>query len=582
MGVFQEWVDSFKPAETAGFGKDPSYGGEFDEEMDKKPEVLGDGEFANAITTVQTEDGGIAYVPEKTHLKRRLEGRHIQFIALGGGIGTGLFIGSASSLNTAGPAFLIVDFLIMGIMLVFVIFALGELACVLPVSGAFATYASRFVDPAWGFAMGWNYYLQWLIVTPLEFVAAALVITFWDPDQKVSPGIWIMIFFLVLTAVNLFGVRGYAEFEFVATFVKVITVIGLIFALIVIDCGGVVGGPSYMGTHTWWDPGAINNGFKGFCTVFTGAAFAFNGSELVGLAAAETKEPRKVLPKAAKQIVFRIVVFNLLSLFLVSLIVPYDDDRLTDARHPYDPRTSPFVIALEIGKVKALAHIVNAVIIISTLSVANSGIYAGSRTMLSLAEQGFAPKFFKYVDREGRPLPATALSLAFGALAFLVYSSDEGTVFSWLLQISGLSGIFTWGSVCLCHIRFRQVWAMQGHSLRELPWASPLGVYGSWAGLALNIMVIAANVYIGAFPIGEGDESPNDRAYDFFNANISLVVLLAFFLGYKLIFRTRYVRLEEMDIHTGRRDPVSEEVLEQERAEARARPLWKKILRAIF
>ncbi|WFD03796.1 hypothetical protein MOBT1_002490 [Malassezia obtusa] len=581
MGIFQNWVDGFKPAETADFGKDPSYGGEFDEHFDKKPEILGDEEYANAARTVDTPDGGVAYVPEKTPLKRRLDGRHIQFIALGGGIGTGLFIGSAASLTTAGPAFMIVDFLIMGVMLMCVIYALGELACVLPVSGAFSTYASRFIDPAWGFAVGWNYYLQWLIVTPLEFTAAAIVIGFWDPEQKVPIGIWIMIFFLVITFINMFGVRGYAEFEFIATFIKLFTVIGLIITLIVIDCGGVVGGPGYLGTHTWWDPGAINNGFKGFCTVFTTAAFAFSGSELVGLAAAETKQPRKVLPKAAKQIVLRIIFFYVLSLFLVSLIVPFNDPRLTSG-HNYDPHTSPFVIALKIGRVKVLPHIVNAVIIISTLSVANSGVYASSRTLLALAEQGFAPRLFKYVDREGRPLIAVAISLLFGVLAFLVYSSNEGVVFSWLLQISGLAAIFTWGSICMCHVRFRAAWKKQGNSLSELPWASPLGVYGSFLGLFLNVLVIAANIYIGAFDLDEAKESPNERAYNFFNSNISLVVILFFFLCYKLIKRTRIVRLMDMDIHTGRRDPVSVEVLEQERAEARARPFWKRMISTVF
>ncbi|WFD44715.1 hypothetical protein MPSI1_003385 [Malassezia psittaci] len=583
MGFIQKWADGFKPAETSGFGRDPSYGGEFDEQVDQKPEVLGDGEFANAITTVQTADGGVAYVPEKTPLKRRLDGRHIQFIALGGGIGTGLFIGSASSLSTAGPAFLIVDFIIMGLMLMCVIFALGELACVLPVSGAFSTYASRFVDPAWGFAAGWNYYLQWLIVAPLEFTAATIVIKFWDKNEVVPKGVWVTIFILVITTINLFGVRGYAEFEFVATFIKVITVIGLIFALIVIDCGGVVGGPGYIGAHVWHDPGAITNGFKGFCTVFTNAAFAFAGSELVGLAAAETKTPRKVLPKAARQIVFRIVIFYVLSLFLVSLIVPYDDPRLTsETGQSYDPNTSPFVIALQIGRIKGLPHIVNAVIIISTLSVANSAVYASSRTLLALAEQNFAPRIFRFVDREGRPLPATILSLLFCLLAFLIYSASEGTIFGWMLQISGLSTIFTWANVCISHIRFRMAWKHQGHTLRELPWASPLGIIGSVVGLVMNIIVIAANIYVGAAPIGEGEESPKDRAYDFFNANISLLVLIFSFICYKLIMRTRFVRLEDIDIHTGRRDPVSEEVLEQERAEARARPLWKKIVRSVF
>ncbi|SHO76501.1 Similar to S.cerevisiae protein GAP1 (General amino acid permease) [Malassezia sympodialis ATCC 42132] len=579
MGIFSSWADSFKRADTQ-FGADPDYASEFVKEGGDKA-VLGNEDYANATSLVHTDNGGIAVVPEKSALKRNLHNRHIQFIALGGGIGTGLFIGSGSELATGGPGSLIINFLIVGVMIMCVVFSLGELASTLPVSGAFSAYASRFVDPAWGFAVGWNYYLQWLIVMPLEFTAAAIVIQFWDPDQKVPPGIWIMIFFLVITAINLFGVRGYAEFEFFATALKVITVLGLIITLICIDCGGT---PSnkYLGTGTWHNPGAFNAGFKGFCSSFTGVAFAFAGTELVGLASAETAEPRKVLPKACQQVVIRIVLFYILSLLLVTFVVPYNDPRLTNGHGHYDPHTSPFVIALRIGQIKVLPHIVNAVIIVSTLSVANSSVYASSRTMLSLAEQGFAPSLFKYVDRAGRPLPAVIVSLAFGLLAFLIYASNEGTIFSWMLSISGLSAIFAWGSICLCHIRFRAAWKYQGLTLRQLSWASPLGTIGSYIGLSLCILVVIATFYVSAFPIGEASMNGNDRAENFFNGMISLVIVIVFGLVYKLFARTRFVRLGEMDIHTGRRESVGDEVLEQEQAEKRAQPMWKRVLGTIF
>ncbi|WFD18465.1 hypothetical protein MCAP1_000668 [Malassezia caprae] len=579
MSFISSWFDSFKRADTQ-FGADPDYASEYVKEGGEKP-VLGNEDYANATTLVQTADGGIAVVPEKSALKRNLHNRHIQFIALGGGIGTGLFIGSGSELATGGPGSLIINFLIVAVMIVCVVFSLGELASALPVSGAFSAYASRFVDPAWGFSMGWNYYLQWLIVMPLEFTAAAIVIQYWDPDQKVSPGVWIVIFFVVITTINIFGVRGYAEFEFAATALKVITVIGLIITLICIDCGGT---PSnkYLGTGTWHNPGAFNAGFKGFCSSFTGVAFAFAGTELVGLASAETAEPRKVLPKACQQVVIRIVLFYILSLLLVTFVVPYTDPRLTNGSGTYDPHTSPFIIALNIGQIKVLPHIVNAIIILSTLSVANSSVYAGSRTMLSLAEQGFAPSLFKYVDRAGRPLPAVILSLAFGLLAFLIYASNEGTIFSWMLSISGLSAVFAWGSICFCHIRFRAAWKYQGLSLRELPWTSPLGMVGAYTGLFLCILVIIATFYASAFPIGEGKENGNERAEDFFNGMISLVVVIVFGLAWKLIARTRFVRIGEMDIYTGRREAVSDEVLEQEQAEKRAKPTWKRILAMIF
>ncbi|WFD18464.1 hypothetical protein MCAP1_000667 [Malassezia caprae] len=429
------WLDSFKRAET-GIGKEPAFGGDPSETGGEKKQPLGKDEFANTTVAVKTEDGGIIAVPEETSLKRSLKGRHIQFIALGGSIGTGLFVGSGSNLSTGGPGSIIVAYLIVAVMIIPVIFALGELAAVLPVTGAFSTYATRFIDPSWGFAMGWNYFLQWLVSFPLEATAATILITFWDQDEKVPKAVWIIVFWLIIAFINLFGARGYGEFEFVATAIKVLGIVGFIICAIVIDCGGSPSG-TYLGARGWHTTDAFLYGFKGFCSVFITAAFAFSGTELVGLAAAETANPRKEIPKACKQVLFRVLLFYILSLFLITLIVPADDPRLQGSSN--DARASPFVIAIQIGQINALPQIFNAVILLSALSVGNASVYGGSRTLLSLAEQGMAPKIFRYVDRAGRPLPAVLLCLAFGFLGFLIYGSNSNTVFNWLLSISGLS-----------------------------------------------------------------------------------------------------------------------------------------------
>ncbi|WFD00650.1 hypothetical protein MYAM1_003401 [Malassezia yamatoensis] len=582
MGVFKNWVDSFKPG-VEGFGKESTYAIE-PELQNKNPdatgekEALGKDEYSNATVAVQTDDGGVAFVPEKTGLKRSLGGRHIQFIALGGSIGTGLFIGSGSNLALGGPGSLMLGFIIVAIMIITTVFALGELAAVLPVTGAFSTYATRFIDPSWGFAMGWNYWLQWLVSLPLELTAAAIIITLWDTDVVVPQGVWIAIGLLIIILINFCGVRGYGEFEFVASFLKVIGCIGFIICAIVIDCGGTSSG-YYMGAQGWHQPsGAFKNGFKGFCSVFITAAFAFAGTELVGLAAAETANPRKQLPKACKQVVFRVLLFYILSLFMITLIVSPDMDELNGTGQSNDPRASPFVIAIQMGGIRYLPKIFNAVILISSLSVGNASVYGASRTLLALAEQGLAPKFFRYIDRQGRPIPAVIVSLLFGLLGFLIYSSDPSTVFNWLLAISGLAAIFTWASVCLSHIRFRRAWKLQGNTLDMLPWASPLGEWGSIVGLVMNIIVVIASFYAGAFPIDEGEMSAQERADSFFNYMLSLPVAIVFFLGHKIYSRSRYVRLSEIDIHTGRRDPVSLEVLDQERAEDRAKPFYLKIV----
>ncbi|PKI83347.1 hypothetical protein MVES1_002932 [Malassezia vespertilionis] len=587
MGFLKSWLDGFKPAVNVAYGTEPSYADTDGISTYEKASVLGRDEFANTAVAVKTENNGVAFVPEKTALKRNLAGRHIQFIALGGSIGTGLFIGSGSAYAEGGPGSLMIAFLVIAVMLVTTVFALGELAAVLPVSGAFSTYSTRFVDPSWGVAMGWNYWLQWLVALPLELTAATIIIQFWDSEEVVPKGVWIAIGLLIIIAINLFGVRGYGEFEFIASLLKVIGCIGFIICAIVIDCGGTPGTPGsegYLGARGWHVPGygAFVNGFKGFCSIFITAAFAFSGTELVGLAAAETSNPRKQLPKAAKQVLFRVLIFYILSLFMITLIVPPNMQELNGSGDGNDPRASPFVIAIQIGGIKALPQIFNAVILISALSVANASVYGASRTLLALAEQGGAPPIFKYVDREGRPLPAVIVSLLFGLLGFLIYYASQSTVFDWLLAISGLSSIFAWASTCLAHIRFRKAWKLEGNPLSLLPWASPLGELGSWVGLSLNIIVVCAAFYEAAFPIGESEMNASDRANAFFQSMISLPIVLVFFLLHKLISRSRYVRLNEIDIHTGRRDPVSLEVLEEERAEERAKPLFWKIFDAIF
>ena len=583
MGAFQNWKDSFKPAEK-GYGHDTTYGGDFPEHMGDKPEVLGDMEYTNTAKAVEMGDGHVEFMPQESALKRRLQSRHVQFIALGGSIGTGLFIGSGQKLATAGPASLLIDFIIVGIMLMCVVFALGELATILPVSGAFSAYSTRFVDPAWGFAMGWSYWLQWIVVMPLEFTAATIVLKFWDdyphPALNCPKGVWIVIFLAIIVFINLFGVRGYGEAEFVISLIKIITVIGFIIACIVISVGGGLNN-HYYGAHYWHDPGAFNNAFKGFCSVFPNAAFAFAGTELVGLAAAETAEPRKMIPKACKQVIVRLMLLYLVPLFLITLLLRYNDKSLVGSSS-YDPNASPFVLVFKETGVRAVPHIVNVVIVLSTLSVANSSVFGSSRTLLALAEQGLAPKFFRYVDREGRPLPAVVVSLLFGCLAFLIYAKNEGTIFDWLVDISSLALIFTWGSTCLAHIRFRMAWKRRGRTLRQIPWTSPLGVTGSMVGFALNVLVVVANFYISAFPIDEGSKNSNDRADSFFEGMISLVIALVLFIGWKIYKRTRVVKLDEMDLDTGRREEVSDELLEQERFEFRARPWHQRVFYSIF
>ncbi|KAL2414846.1 General amino-acid permease GAP2 [Exophiala dermatitidis] len=517
--------------------------------------------------------------PAQPALAMKLKSRHLQMIAIGGSIGTGLFVGSGSALATGGPASLIIAYGLIGVMLFCTVQALGELAVAFPVPGAFSVYASRFLDPAWGFAMGWNYALQWLVTLPLEIVAASLTLEFWPGTRDTNSAAWVTIFLFVIIVINFFGVRGYGEAEFLFSIIKVVAVIGFIILGIIINTGGVPGdNRGYIGAHYWYDPGAFNAGFKGLCSVFVTAAFSFSGTELVGLAAAETENPRTSLPTAVKQVFWRIALFYLVSLTIVGVLVPYNEPDLLNGSSSSDANASPFVIAVRNAGIDAVPSIMNVVILIAVLSVGNSSVYGSSRTLAALADMGQAPRILGYVDRAGRPLVAIIVSSLIGFLCYIVAAGPDTTTeaFNWMIAISGLSSIFTWASICLCHIRFRRAWRLAGHTLDELAFKSQATVYGSWLGLIMNLLILAAQFWTGFAPIGYADMSARDRVKSFFEVYLAAPIVIVMYLAYKIIRRTRVRRARQIDVHSGRRELNLKEILEEERRIQATWPRWKK------
>lgn len=492
------------------------------------------------------EQGDHGIVVKANPLSRELKGRHMQMIAIGGAIGAGLFVGSGGALETGGPGSLVLGYIIIGSMLLCTVQALGELAVLFPVNGAFFTYIVRFVDPSLGFAVGWDYAIGWLTVLPFELTAAGITIRFWREDINI--GVWIAVFLFLLCVIQIFGVRGYGEVEFILSTIKIMGCAGFIILAIIIDCGGV-GNQGYLGAKYWHNPGAFNNGFKGFCSVFVVAAFAFGGTELVGLAAAEAANPRKSLPQATKQVFWRISFFYILSLFLLGLIVPSDNPNLLNSSGA-NSKYSPFVIAIRLAGIKALPSIFNVIITISVISVANSCTFGSTRTMQALAERGMGPAFLAHVDKHGRPIWGVAIQLLFGLLAFIGEAKNASTVFNWLLSLSGLSYFFVWGCICLAHIRFRSAWKAQGHVKAELPYEAIFGVVGSWYGFLLNILCMIATFYTALYPVGG---KPDPQA--FFQSYLAGPIIVALFIGWKLYSRiwSWYVPAHEMDITSGRR-----------------------------
>ncbi|KAH7130842.1 amino acid permease/ SLC12A domain-containing protein [Dactylonectria macrodidyma] len=520
-------------------------------------------------------------------LARELKGRHLQMIAFGGAIavadgpmGTGLFVVSGSSLYKGGPASVLCSYLFIGALQYCTMQSLCELCIIFPIAGSFSAFSTRFLDPSWGFAMGWNYCFQWLLALPLELIAAAYTITYWN--EHLNKAIFITIFLLAILAINLVGIKAYGEAEFIFSIIKITAVIGFILLAIVINIGGRPES-GYIGSQYWRNPGPFNNGLKGFSSCLVTSAFSFAGTELIGLAAAETANPRKSFPAAIKQVFWRIAIFYIVAILLVGLLIPSNEPRLINGKNNADASASPFVIAIESAGTTILSSVMNAVILIAVISVGNSAVFGSSRTLAALAEQSHAPQIFAYVDKQGRPLMAILFAALVGMMAYLAELKVYDNILHWLISISTLSTVFTWASISLCHIRFRKAWAYASYPLEKLPFRSSVGVIGSWFAFVGYVLVLLSQIWLAISPIETPglDTSPSGRVKIFFLRAMTIPIVLICYISHKIWLRTRVIRAHEMDVDTGRRHYRVHIINEQERDERRGWPLWKKIYRTL-
>ncbi|KAJ9637398.1 hypothetical protein H2204_004822 [Knufia peltigerae] len=496
---------------------------------------------------------------DQNRLHRSLQGRHMQMIAIGGAIGAGLFVGSGSAFQTGGPASVFLGFLLIGKSYVsfFMMQGLAELSVMYPVNGAFTMYICRFVDPSFGFACGWEYAISWMTTLPFELSAACNIIHFWPGSEGINNTAWIIPLLAALVAIQIFGVRGYGEVEFVISLIKIIACIGFMILSIIINVGGVpTDHRGYIGGRYWNDPySAFLNGFHGFCGVFVTAAFAYTGTELAGLAAAEAANPEKEIPRASKQVVWRLAIFYVVNLLLVGLIVPANSPLYQSEGS--ESRHSPFVIAIQLAGIKVLPSIFNAVILIAVMSVANSATYGSTRTIQALAANGMGPKILAYVDKKGRPVSVVILQLLFGCLAFINLAKDGGVIFSWLLSLTGLTVLFVYSGIAIAHIRFRAAWKANGHGLDELPFKAVFGIWGSYLCLLIAVIGLVGQFYVALYPVG----GPNLDATTFFKLYLAGPLLVFLYLLWKVYSwfsrpsdRPFFIRLEDIDIYTGMRE----------------------------
>ncbi|KAG8690036.1 hypothetical protein FRC09_012166, partial [Ceratobasidium sp. 395] len=376
-----------------------------------------------------TEGSGKDLPQDGVH--RRLKARHLAMIALGGTIGTGLFVGSGGALAKGGPVGALLGYFIMGIVVYAVMIALGEMATLFPVSGGFVHYASRFIDPAVGFALGINYWYCYGIALPVELTAAAIVIQYWNTSINVAA--WITIQYVLVLIINFLGVRWYGEFEFWFSAIKITTIVGLIILGIAIDCGAGPASTGYIGFRYWKDPGpfnqiAIHHGadvipgawgrFLAFWGVFIQAAFSFIGTEIIAITVGEAENPQRNVPKAIRRVFWRILIFYVIGIFIIGLLVPYNSEQLLN-NSGNNASASPFVIAIKTAGIKGLPSVINAVILISAWSAGNSDLYASSRTLYALALAGQAPAFLKKCTKGGLPVWSVFVTALFGLLTYM-------------------------------------------------------------------------------------------------------------------------------------------------------------------
>lgn len=472
-------------------------------------------------TTVDNESG----------LKRKLDSRLLNMIAIGGSVGTGIFLASGNAIYVAGPGGTMLAYLLTGIMVYFLMTSLGEMAAFMPSTGSFYIYATQFVDPALGYALGWNYWFNWAITVASEISAASLVVHFWYPES--GSLMWSLLFFSVFVGFNALSARGFGEVEYWFSFIKVTAIIVFITAGIAIIVG--LTHHQTVGFKYWTMGDAPFHG--GWLTVFSAfmvAGFSFQGTELIGIAAGESKNPRENIPRAIRQVFWRILLFFVLSIFVISLLVPYTSPQLLSS----NVTMSPFTLIFEKIGVTFAASIMNAVILIAILSAGNSGMYAATRMLWYLAKENHVPSIFAKINKRGVPIFALGATAMIAMLAFLSSLYGNGTVYFWLLNASSLSGFIAWIGIAISHYRFRKAYVKQGLDLKELPYLAKGYPFAPLIAFALCVIIIGGQNY-KAFLSDKIDWSGIIVSY------LSLPVFLSFWLGYKFIKKTKMVKLAE-------------------------------------
>lgn len=476
------------------------------------------------------------YIPDdNTNLKRELKPRHTSFLSLAGIIGPGILVGASLALKN-GPLSLLLGFSIIGIVAMIMMQSLIVLIMNYPTGGVFSSLGCRVVDPAYGGVVGWCYFIVFVTVLANEYNTTAALLQFWGPQVPLYG--YILMFWVAFLGFQFLGVGVFGEAEFWLASLKIIGIFAFYIFSIVYMSGGIKGQPAF-GFHYWNDPGALANGFKSVVATFVYASTFYSGSEIPAIAAAESKDPRS-LPSVVRNTVFRIIFIYIGIAIFYGATVPYNDETLNANTKALQ---SPMSIAIKRAGWNGGAHLINAFIIVTCISAINSSIFIGSRTLLHLANEGQAPKILKTVNKHGVPYFAVILTNAFGLISLMNISTGAANAYNYIVNISGVAVFIVWGSVCFYHIRFRQAWAAQGRDANDLTHKGLWYPYLPIAGMTLNIFLALIQGWSYFKPF---------QAKDWVDSYILLPFSVVLFFVLKIVNKTKWVKLHEADLDTGR------------------------------
>lgn len=432
--------------------------------------------------------------------------------------------------------------------------SLGEMSTWLPLPGAIPQFCARYVDDSMGFAVGWNNWYSYSLTLCAEISAASTVIQFWNGAVHINVAAWISLIIVIVVCLNIFAVSIYGEAEFIFASIKIVTIVGLLILAFILDLGG---GPNRdrLGFRYWNSPGAMKpyiadgdaGRFLGLWSTLVNAAFSYGGVEMVAVAAGEAEDPRRNIPKAVRRVFWRILFFYVLGSLAIGVLVPYNDKRLLSAleNHEAGAAASPWVIAIYRADIPILPSIINAVILTSATSSANAFLYTGSRMLFALAQNKQAPKFLLRCSKAGVPYWCVLITASISGLTYLsTGSAGASEAFTWFQNLTTITTLFTWCSICVAYIMFHKALAAQGVDRNSLVFKSPFQPYLSWACLCFFGLVIVFN----GFDSIAGGFNVNSFITDY----IGVPIYFGLFIFWKVFKRTKFRNPAEADLFTGK------------------------------